>query len=551
MKNDHHSSNQALPKSAKQRLYRVGAGWTLVAAFEAIAYVILALAIVKQESPMSVIIAAGIAVAVTIFVTRSGFLSGARLAGDLYSALGQSLSSAKLAWFNEKHRTQVTQLAERGIPGFMAIPAHQLQTFLHAPLLPIFLVIGIGIVGGLNLAIFSAVLLSMSLWIQYKAQQRLSSSDSDRHKADDQATQSTLELIDHLDLLRSTAGPAGSLERIELNWTAQEKVYSKINRAASMATLVSTFATILPLAGVTTYLVYTSTTQPLLILALLILITRSSAPLSELALSGFAINDVKASIKNYHQLTQVPVLSEPHKDVAKEPKHNNLNVNNVSYLDILKSVSAKINAGETVVINGPSGGGKSTLLGLLMRFDDPSRGTVSIGDIDMKTIKYKNLTQHIAYVAQDPIVFTGTLAENIRLGNPNASDQEVESFAKLAQLEDVIGRSEQGIHQTVGQRGTALSGGERQRVAIARALIKQAPVVIFDEATSALDQDTERQIAKHIKSLNSTVIVVTHREAAIWHPSIELTVKNQRVITKQHRTESQYSETSAVNTQPA
>ncbi|MBF4247459.1 ABC transporter ATP-binding protein, partial [Vibrio anguillarum] len=279
------SSKSNIPASAKYRLYRVGAGWALVAALEALTYTVLALSLVKQAPPLGVISAAIVAILVTVLVTRAGFISGAQLAGDLYSAVGQSLSKAKLSWFNDQHRTQLTQLAERGIPGFMSIPAHQLQTFLHTPLVPLFLIAGIGIVGGADVALISAVSLIGALLLQYKAQNHLSNSDSERHNADVQATKSTLELIDHLDLLRSTAGPERAIERIDQSWCTQEKVHSRINLTASMATLTSALATVFPLACVTIYLVVEGVTQPLLILGLLILITRAAAPLGELALA--------------------------------------------------------------------------------------------------------------------------------------------------------------------------------------------------------------------------------------------------------------------------
>ncbi len=531
-------SNSTIPQSAKHRLYRVAIGWGLVALFEATAYTFLAISIVEQASPLNVIIAAVLTVIVTVIVTRSGFLSGAKLAGDLYSSVGHSLSKAKLAWFNDQHRTQLTQLAERGIPGFMAIPAHQLQTFLHAPMLPIFLIIGIGVVGGGEIALLSAVLLLVALLVQYKAQRYLSRSDSDRHDAELQATKSTLELIDHLELLRSTAGPERSIERIEQSWHAQEEAHSTINRNASIATLVSGLATILPLAGIAIYLVLEPITQPLLVLALLILITRAAAPLGELALAGFAINDVKSSIKNYAQLTNVPVLPEPNPQFATSPKNHKFELNLVGHLDLFEDASTEIKQGDTVVINGVSGSGKSTLLGLFLRFDDPDQGLISLGGIDLKNIPYDVLTQHIAYVAQEPVIFTGTLADNIRLGNPNASDYEVESFARHAQLDKLIDSSPKGIHQTVGQRGSGLSGGERQRVAIARALIKKAPILIFDEATAALDEATEKSIAQHIQTLNSTVIIVTHRDQNIWSPTLELTIEGRRVIVAQYNSTS-------------
>ena len=539
------SVSKALPEQVKRRLYLVGTGWVLVAVLEAAAYTVLALTIVKQQTPMYVLVAAAAAILATVIVTRSGFLSGAKLTGDLYSALGKALSQAKLAWFTDHHRTQTTQLAERGIPGFMSIPAHQLQTFLHAPLLPLFLVVGIGLVGGVAIAVLSAVLLAGALFIQYKAQLALIHTDSDRHSADVNTTKYTLELIDHLDLLRATAGPKRAIERIEASWTKQEKIHKSINRAASKTTFVSTLATILPLAGMASYLVVSGTTEPLLILSLLILITRAAAPLGELALAGFAINDVRAAIKDYIHLTTVPILPEPKPENAQQPNYHKLQLHNVGCSDIFIGANAEIIEGAKVVINGPSGGGKSTLLGLLMRFDDPTQGLITLGGVDIKQIRYDVLTQYFSYVAQDPIVFTGTLADNIRLGKPDASDEEIEQCARHAQLSEVIDRSELGIHQLVGQKGEALSGGERQRLAIARALIKQAPILIFDEATSALDDATERLIAEHIHSLKATVIVVTHREPSIWQPTMEFNIQNQTVTHQLHSTKPNPSKTMA------
>ncbi|MFT7681670.1 MAG: ATP-binding cassette subfamily B protein [Moritella dasanensis] len=532
--NNTNPTSKPLPEQVKRRLFLVGSGWVLVAILEAAAYIVLALAIVDKQAPMYVLVAAGVAILATVIVTRSGFLSGAKLTGDLYSALGKALSQAKLSWFTEHHRTQTTHLAERGIPGFMSIPAHQLQTFLHAPLLPLFLVGGIGLVGGITIAMLSAIFLAGALFIQYKAQLALIHTDSERHIADVNTTKYTLELIDHLDLLRATAGPKRAVERIEASWTKQEDIHKTINRSASKTTFLSTLATILPLAGMASYLVVSGTTEPLLILSLLILITRASAPLGELALAGFAINDVRATIKDYMQLTTVPSLPEPKPENAQHPNHHQLQLHYVGFLDIFIGANADIIEGAKVVINGPSGGGKSTLLGLLMRFDDPTQGLITLGGVDIKQIRYDVLTQYFAYVAQDPIVFTGTLADNIRLGKPDASDEEIELCARDAQLSEVIDRSDLGIHQLVGQKGEALSGGEGQRLAIARALIKQAPILILDEATSALDDATERLIAAHVHSLNTTVIVVTHREPSIWQPTMEFNIQNQTVSHRIH-----------------
>ncbi|WP_315903238.1 ABC transporter ATP-binding protein [Photobacterium sp. TY1-4] len=514
-----YSTHRVFPAHARRRLLWISLGWCLVAALEAAAYTVLAWAIATQQSPEWVVFTASVTVLATIWVTRAGFFSGVRLAGDLFATLGQALGQAKLSWFTDAHRTQVAMLAGRGIPGFMSIPAHQLQTFLHAPLIPLFLVAGIAWLTGPGVALGVGCLLTLSLVIQFKAQRALSQADKKRHDADKGTAQATIEFVDHLELLRTTAGPVRAIARLEQQWQTQENVLAGTTRAAARATLVSAIASALPLASIAAYLAVAGITEPALALALLVLVARAAAPLGELALAGLSINDLRAALNDYRQIIAVPTLPEPSHRSASQPDGHHITLKHISQAPALSRINADIPPGTTVVISGPSGCGKSTLLELLMRFDDPQRGVITFGGVPLNQMRYADLSKHIAYVAQDPIVFTGTLAENIRLSRPEASDEDVTTAARRAMLGSVIDRSPQGIHQTVGHQGGAFSGGERQRVAIARALIKGAPILILDEATAALDEETERRIAEVIRDLPATVILVTHRDPAIWQPT--------------------------------
>jgi len=151
--------------------------------------------------------------------------------------------------------------------------------------------------------------------------------------------------------------------------------------------------------------------------------------------------------------------------------------------------------------------------------EDAGQGRITLGGVALNQMRYADLIEHIAYAPQRPVVFTGTLFDNIRLGRAHARVAEVEAAARHAALGPVIECSPLGLRQHVGHQGAALSGGERQRVALARALLKNAPILLLDEATSALDEATERVIAEHIRTLPATVIVVTHRDGAIWQPT--------------------------------
>ena len=510
---------QVLPTTARHRLFLIGFGWIIVAALEAAAYTVLALSIADRYAAGPVLLAAAVAVLATVLVTRAGFFSGARLAGDLYAELGQALSRARLFWFNDEHRAQVASIAGRGIPGLMSIPAHQLQTFLHAPLMPLFLLVGIAWLTGPVAAVVAAGLLLMSLLAQYLAQRALARADAGRHAVNQRSAQTTLELVDYLELLRTAAGPQRALARIEHAWRNQEEALASTNLAAAGATFVSVLASVLPLAGMAAWTAFDRQEPPFTVLALLLLVARAAAPLGELALAGLGLNDLLATLRDYQQVIKAPALAEPERQDAMQPQSYSLALRQVGHSHALEGIDADIPAGAKVNVRGPSGSGKSTLLGLLMRFDDPQQGRVLLGGVPLTHMRYSDLASRIAYVPQDVLVFTGTLAENIRLGKPNASDNDVERVARQMALGTVLDRSPLGIDQPVGHHGAALSAGERQRVALARALLKEAPILVLDEATAALDDGTESEVVAVLRNLPATVIFVTHRDPTIWQPT--------------------------------
>ena len=181
------------------------------------------------------------------------------------------------------------------------------------------------------------------------------------------------------------------------------------------------------------------------------------------------------------------------------------------------NVSFTIPAGQTVALVGPSGAGKSTCAHLLMRFWDVETGRVAIGGMDIRELSTENLRELIGYVPQDPFLFQASVAENIRLARPEASDEEVRQAAAAARADAFIERMPQGYDTVVGERGASLSGGERQRIAIARALLKNPPILVMDEPTSMLDAFSEQELreAMHTARAGRTVLVIAHRLATI------------------------------------
>ncbi|MFT0213474.1 ABC transporter ATP-binding protein [Pseudomonas sp. F1_0610] len=503
--------------NVRQRVIAISLGWVAVAIVEAAAYLVLALSIAQQRSPIILLLTALLALLVTLCVTRAGFISGVRLAENLYNDLTQKVSEIKLSWFDDKNRALLVNTASRAIPSLMSVPAHQLQSLIYAPLIPLLLVAGVVIVAGWLVAIVTIGLLGISLTIQFIAQRYLSKADAQRHSAELTAMQSTLELVDHLELLRTAAGSERALDRLEQCWEIQEAALTKTNNAAGIAILFSTLAKVLPLAGLLIFILFVPLSDLPSLLALFILTMRAAAPLEGLALAGLGINELRSTVADYKTVLAAPCLPSTQHSVAIAD--NSFRLERLSYGSVLTDVDVVINEGTRVAITGGSGSGKSTLLRLLMRFDDPDSGVIYLGNAPLTQLRYQQLVEKIAYVAQEPVIFTGTLAQNIRQGNEQATAAQVEQAAQYAQLGEVIVRSALGIEQHVGHQGAALSGGERQRVALARAFLKQAPILILDEATSALDQNTEQAIIKYVQTLTSTVLLVTHRDPANWQPT--------------------------------
>lgn len=189
----------------------------------------------------------------------------------------------------------------------------------------------------------------------------------------------------------------------------------------------------------------------------------------------------------------------------------------VEDIPVLKDINLEAKVGETVAIVGNSGGGKTTIANLIPRFYDVKSGAIKIDNIDIRDIKLDSLRNHISVVFQDNFLFSGTIRENLLMGNFNATDDDIERVVKAAHLDEFLDETPDGLDTMLGERGTTLSGGQRQRVAIARAMLKDAPIVILDEATSALDNKSEAIVQKALDNLmqNKTVFVIAHRLSTI------------------------------------
>lgn len=195
---------------------------------------------------------------------------------------------------------------------------------------------------------------------------------------------------------------------------------------------------------------------------------------------------------------------------------------------VLNGISLSARKGEIIALVGPSGGGKTTVASLLMRFYDLNRGAVLVDGIDVRQLRTADLLRQIALVDQETILFNDTIANNIRYGKTDASDAEVERAAQAAYAHDFIVEMPEGYNTNIGDRGVRLSGGQRQRICIARAILKDAPILILDEATSALDTESEQMVQNALNNLmeNRTTFVIAHRLSTILHADRIVVLEN-------------------------
>lgn len=243
-------------------------------------------------------------------------------------------------------------------------------------------------------------------------------------------------------------------------------------------------------------------------------ITTAMTKVMYMSENGMVVAD---ALQRVHSILDLKPLPEAHD--SQTPEDNSVEFDNVSFrysnaqTDALKGVNFRVGAGETVAFVGPSGGGKTTVAGLISRFWDVREGAIKIGGVNVKDIRHEELMNTISYVFQDSKLLKMSILENVRLGNPRASELEVLNALHKAQCDDIIAKLPEGINTVIGTKGVYLSGGEQQRIAIARVMLKNAPIIILDEATAFADPENEALVQKAFAELSKdkTVIMIAHR----------------------------------------
>ena len=322
-----------------------------------------------------------------------------------------------------------------------------------------------------------------------------------------------------------------------VKWLSSTFVTMKLSFALFPSTLIGTLPVALALANNGTI------SAPQAALAVMLSISMVGS-LAKLEVFSENMRQVKCTVESLEEFLEMPELPEPEQraelngtDVVLQDVHFSYTGEQAE--EVLHGINLALPAGSFTALVGPSGGGKSTVAKLIARFWDVTAGSITIGGVPIQEMPLSQLSELVSFVTQDNFLFRCSLLENIRLGNPNASDEAVKAAARAAQCEEFIQKLSQGYDTPAGEAGKRLSGGEKQRIAIARMMLKNAPIVILDEATAFTDPENENKIQQSIAALTKgkTLLVIAHRLSTIKDADHIVVLKNGAILAEGNQEE--------------
>lgn len=323
-----------------------------------------------------------------------------------------------------------------------------------------------------------------------------------------------------------------------------EEIYKMSKKISKMSLVASPFTESLAGFGVAAVIWYgghqviTGETTPGAFFAFFGAMMMAYRPLKSLSGMNSGVQlGLAAATRFYTMIDEKPTIVDKLgavdlQDVKGEIEFKNVCFSYVEDKATLKNINLTIPAGKTVALVGHSGGGKSTIMSMILRFYDPKVGAVSLDGHDLRDLSLKSVRNSMSVVSQEIMLFDDTILENIRYGKEDATDEEIIAAAKMAEADEFISQLPEGYNSKVGQNGILLSGGQRQRIAIARAILYKAPILLLDEATSALDPISERLIKDAFAKLmtGKTCVVIAHRLSTVIHADKIVVISNGEVV---------------------
>lgn len=500
----------------------------------------------QRTVPWLTALLAGLAVCWVLrrYVEQAGVRVGVAILQGARHRLGDHVAGLPVGWFTPQNTARLGHVVTQGMMAVAQLPAHVFTPVIAGVVTSVVLVAALFVLHwplGL-IALVALPLLAGVLALTARLARR---ADDAFHRRFADASQRVVEFAQAQSVLRAFNGEGGGMRLLEQAVEQQRQSGARLIWLSAGSAVLNTwavqavFAALLVAAALWLNehlgggLAASGITA---VIVALLLVSRFIDSLLEVAGYGEVLRGARGQLDAIRELFEVEPLPEP--DAPQAPRDVSVELRDVHFRyaadepDVLRGVSLRVAPGSMTALIGESGSGKTTLARLIARFFDASRGSVLVGDVDVKQMSSAELAGQISQIFQDNYLFTGSIAENIRVGRPDASEADIMEAARLAGVAEIIERLPQGLDTPVGEGGARLSGGERQRIAIARALIKDAPILLVDEATAALDAENQAVIAEALARLRGrcTLVVIAHQLSTVAMADQIVVLENGQIV---------------------
>lgn len=482
---------------------------------------------------------AGVVSAILVFLTakndyRKTYIASYKESNVTRLRIAEHLRKLPMSFFNTKDLSELTTN--------MMSDCSSMESMLSSTIPPLIANVISATITCILLAFFDwrlaiCVFITMPLafliiWLSRKYQKKLFERQVD---AKLQASSQVQEYLEGMKIIKSCNLSGSQFSTLNKALLAMKKIAVKVEMVVGV--FMSGASMILQAGiGITifvgTLLLLDGQIELLPLLMFFLIVIKIYGPILAILSQLTTLLNLNVVTERMRTLLTAPVMSGK----QQTSKRYDIELSHVSFAyneeEVIHDVSCKIPQGNVTALVGPSGSGKSTISKLIARFWDIQKGTITVGNKDIKTINPESLMQEMSFVFQDVTLFNDTIFNNIQMGNPNATKEQVFAAAKAAYCDEFVRNMPDGYNTILGENGSTLSGGERQRISIARALLKDSPIILLDEATASLDPENEVFVQKAIAKLveNKTVIIIAHRLRTVVDADQILVLDNGKLV---------------------
>lgn len=469
---------------------------------------------------------------------------GDHFAGKLYKFLTEKFYDKVLtlpsSYFDSEISGKILNQFYRGINSIHDFTNTATNFFLPTIMQAAFTIIVLAIYSK-PIAIFTFLLFPIYLLISYYSAKKWGKYQVEKNKIEDTYRGRIQEVISNINLVKSFVNEKNEYDFASTSLTQSNKIYAKQSNFYHLFDFLRGLSLNLILFAINIFVFYNTYQGHLTIgeMVLIIqLVVQARRPLFAMSFILTNIQNAEAGSKEFFEILDLK-SAENYKSNEEFLKLKNpeIEFKNVSFNyeksgNVLSEISFKIGDKETVALVGPSGAGKSTIINLILKFYNPSKGNIFLNDKNYKTLPHKFVRNNISLVFQQNELFSTTIRENIKYGKNKATDKEIWQALKLANAENFVKELPKGLDSEVGERGVRLSGGQKQRIQIARAILKNSPILILDEATSSLDAKSEKEVQEALEHLikNKLVIIIAHRFSTIQNVDKIIVIENTKIV---------------------